>query len=171
MNKKLKIFILLLFLFQIATAKEPTMAILVNIKSNDIQDFKIGNYQFQCLPYGISGIDELYRESTFNSACKNSIKDFYKRRTELKFFTTSKMTVMQSYVIEIKNNRCIINISGEKSLSEFLLEEGLAVVKPFIKDKEYKYYFEKSQQSAKYLRKGIWRENITRECVANIYKK
>ncbi len=171
MDKKFAIIFFVLLLNQFLYSKEPTMAFLVEIESNDVQKFKIGNSQFQCLPYGVLGIDELYRESTFNSICRKSIKNFYKKRLDLKYYIHSKIKVMQLYSVEMRKNRCIVNISGGKSLAEFLLEEGLAVVKPFAKDEEYDYYFNKSQLQAKILRKGIWKENITRECVANIYKK
>ena len=90
---------------------------------------------------------------------------------DLKYYTRSKLNLMQLYRIKFKDDRCLISVSGEKSLSEFLLEEGLAVRKPLLKDDEYEYYFFKSQLNAKMLRKGIWKENITRECISNIYKK
>ena len=171
MQKIFNIFILLLLFTYSLSSKEPTMATLVNIESNDIQQFRIGDYQFNCLPYGVIGIDELHRESAFNSSCKESIKGFYDKRADLKYYTNSKLSVMQSYSIEFKNNRCIVFASGGKSLSEFLLEEGLAVRKPFFKDEEFEYYFYKSQSKAKMQRKGVWKENITRECISNIYKK
>ncbi len=171
MYKKIIFFLGLFLLTEILYAKEPTMAILVDVKSNDIQHFKIGNNKFKCSPYGVLSVDELKRESTFNSTCRDSIKRFYKKRPDLKYYTNSKLNIMQMYSIEIKKNRCIINISGGKSLSEYLLEEGIAVRKPFLKDKEFEYYLYKSQLKAKLLKKGIWKENITRECIANIYKK
>ena len=76
----------------------------------------------------------------------------------------------QRYSLVIKdNNRCIINVSGEKTLSEFLLEEGLAVKKPLFKDKEYSYYFYRSEQKAKENLKGVWKEKIIKDCVSYIY--
>lgn len=165
------IFILPLFLTQSLISKEPIMALLTDIQSNDLQHFKIGNYKFECKPYGVIGIDELYNDKLFNSECKKNILKFYKKRADLKYYTRSKLHIMQLYRIKFKDDRCLISVAGEKSLSEFLLEEGLAVRKPLLKDDEYEYYFFKSQLNAKMLRKGIWKENITRECISNIYKK
>lgn len=172
MQKKLNIFILVLFFTQSLVAKEPLMALLMNVQSNDVQQFKINNYKLNCSAYGVLSIDELYRKSGFDSKCKESIKGFYEKRAELKYYTSSKLNVMQSYSIELKNdNKCIVYASGGKTLSEFLLENGLAVLKPLFKDEEFKYYFNKSQQNAKMKRKGIWQDNITKECISDIYKK
>lgn len=171
MKKMSNFLILHLFLSLTLISKEPTLAILTDIKSNDSQQFKIGNYKFDCMPYGVLGIDELYNESSFNSECKKSINRFYEKRADLKYYTNSKLKVMQFYNIEFKNARCIIYVSGEKSLSESLLEEGLAILKPSFKDEEFGYYFNKSQKKAKAQKKGVWAENIMRECVSNIYNK
>jgi len=171
MHKKINIFILMVFLAQSLLSKEPTMAILQDIESNDIQHFKFGNYQFTCLAYGVLSIDELYRESALDSKCQESINGFYNKRADLKYYTNSKLKVMQLYNVEFKDSRCIIYTSGGKSLSEFLLEEGLAVIKPLFKDEEFQYYFLKAQKKAKMSRNGIWAKNITRECISNIYNK
>jgi hypothetical protein len=171
MYKKLYIFIFLLLQVQILPAKEPSMAFLVSIKSNGIQIYRKENYTFECSAYGVLSIDELYNDSLLNDVCKKNILKFYKKRPDLKKYIYSKLNVMQMYNVQIKKDGCIVNISGGKSLSEFLLDEGLAVVKPFTKDEEYDYYFKQSQLEAKIQKKGIWKENITKECVANIYKR
>ena len=171
MDKKINIFLLVLLFSQFLMAKEPTMALLIDIESNDVQHFKIGNYPFTCKPYGVLGIDELHKQSSINSTCKNAIKKFYSKRKDLMYYTMRKLHVMQMYSVKFKNNRCIVNVSGEKSLAEYLLQEGLALRKPFARDEEYDYYFEKYQTEARVAKKGIWKENIIRECVANIYKK
>ena len=164
-------FIFILFWVQTLFSKEPVMAMLINIESNAVQQFKIGNYKFNCKPYGVIGIDELYNSEMLNTNCKTSILKFYKKRAYLKYYTESKLHLKQLYRIKFKDDRCLISVSGEKSLSEFLLEEGLAVRKPLFKDKEYEHFFLKSQLNAKMLKKGIWKDDITRECMSNMYKK
>jgi endonuclease YncB( thermonuclease family) len=168
---KIQNILLLLLLSATLMAKEPTIAILTTIISNDTQKYKIANNQFVCKQYAVIGIDELYNLSSFNTKCKSSIKKFYEKRADLKYYSYKKLHVGQSYVLKFKNNRCIVSVQGEKSLSEFLLEEGLAVRKPFIKDKEYESYLFAAQLRAKLSKKGIWKDSITRECIANIYKK
>jgi len=171
MHRIFTILILHLFLSNIIIAKEPIIATLINIISNDITQFKIGNYQFNCKPYGIFTIDELYKESSLDSTCKETISSFYKKRKDLLHFTESKLKIMQSYPLKFKNDRCIISVEGEKSLAEFLLQEGLAVKKPQLKDKENEFHLFKAQHEAKITKKGIWKKNIMKECMANIYKK
>ena len=168
-----RIFTILILPFSLSLnliAKEPTIATLVNIVSNDTQQFKIGNYQFDCKPYGILTIDELYKEAKLDSTCKETISSFYTKRKDMLHYTESKMKIMQSYPLKFKNNRCIISIEGEKSLAEFLLQEGLAVKKPKLKDKENEFYLFKAQYEAKITKKGIWGKNIIKECIANIYE-
>ena len=167
----INIFISLIFFSQLLSAKEPFLARLVNIPTNDIQEFEYGNIGFTCLPYGVISVDELYRRADQDSMCKKSIALFYRKRVDLKYFTDSKMNVYQSYsLLRKENNRCIINISGEKSLSEFLLEEGLAVKQPLFKDKEYIYYFFQTQEKAKEEKKGMWKGRITKDCAAYIQR-
>ena len=171
MPKILIFFVLMLYLTQTLFSKEPVMATLINIESNSVQQFEIGNYKFNCKAYGVIGIEELYDNKMLNTTCKASILKFYKKRADLKYYVESKLNIEQLYRIKFRDDRCLISTSGEKSLSEFLLEEGLAVRKPLLKDKEYEYYFYKSELNAKMLKKGIWKENITRECVASIYNQ
>ncbi|MBL6973290.1 MAG: thermonuclease family protein [Sulfurimonas sp.] len=150
-------------------AKEPSLATLVNIVSNDILEFTYENKKFSCLAYGVVTIDEIYKKAAKNSTCKKSIEDFYNKRKDLAHYTSSKMKVYQSYPIVFKNdNNCIINIAGEKTLSEFLIEKGLAMKKPLFQDKEYSHYFHNAEKKAKANQEGIWKENIIKECASHI---
>jgi len=170
-NKILVLCVLYLFINTGAVASEPTLASLVNVISNDIQRFKINNYQFNCEPYGIITLEELYKESSFDTVCKKSIYEYFTKRPDLTYFVAKKMHTFQLYNIKVMGEKCIVNIDGEKSLSEVLLEEGLAVRKPLLRNEEYHYYFYKSELKAKISRKGIWESNIMKECIADIYKK
>lgn len=169
MDKIVHIFLLVFFITQNLYSKEPTLAVLTGIESNGLQKFKIKSYSFNCQAYGVLGIDELYKSENLNTECKKSIERFYLKRPDLKYYTHSKLNVRQFYSIEFKNEKCIVYASGGKSLSEFLLQEGLAVLRPFFKDDEFKHYFYKSQQSAKILKKG-YGEKILSTSVKVIYK-
>ena len=169
MYKFFYIFIFLFIFLQTLTAKEPTLMTLVNIVSNDILEFNYINKKFSCLAYGVITIDKIYREAQKDSICRNSIAKFYNKRKDLIYYTNSKMKIYQLYPIVLKeNNTCAINIAGEKTLSEFLLENGLAVKKTLFKDKEYAYYFYQAEQKAKANKEGIWKENIARECASYV---
>jgi endonuclease YncB( thermonuclease family) len=169
MYKLFNIFIFLFIFTQTLIAKEPTLATLVNVVSNDVIEFVYENNKFSCLAYGVITIDEIYRKTDKDSNCKKSIEKFYNKNKYLIYYTNSKMKVYQLYpVIFKKDNRCIVNIAGEKTLSEFLLEKGLAVKKLLFEDKEYAYYFYQAEQKAKTNEEGIWKENIARECASYI---
>ena len=165
MYKLFNIFIFLFIFTQTLIAKEPTLATLVNVVSNDVIEFVYENNKFSCLAYGVITIDEIYRKTDKDSNCKKSIEKFYNKRKDLIYYTNSKMKVYQFYpIIFKKDNRCIINIAGEKTLSEFLIEKGLAVKKLLLKDKEYAYYFEQAEKKSKLNQEGIWKENIIKDC-------
>ncbi|MDF1874546.1 thermonuclease family protein [Sulfurimonas sp. SAG-AH-194-I05] len=166
-----KILFLLLLSLNTAHTVEPQMAILYNIITNDMQEYKIGNTKFVCSPYGVMSIDEMYRISKPDSTCAKSIIKFYEKRRDLQYYIYSKIRVQQQYPIVYKNGRCIVNIEGERSLSEILLAEGLALRQPLFKDKEYFSYFYNAQNKARTEKKGLWGENINRDCVASIYRK
>lgn len=170
LQKVLYLFFLFCVVHFSLMAKEPFIAILKNVVTNDIQEFRYGTTSFTCLPYGVIAIDEIYRKADDDSVCKKSIASFYKKRVDLKYYSLIKLSIKQSYSLKRKeNSRCALNIAGEKTLSEFLLDEGLAVKKPFFEDKEYNFYFHKAEQKAKQNKEGIWKTNIAKDCVAYIY--
>ncbi|WP_415251467.1 thermonuclease family protein [Sulfurimonas sp.] len=172
MHKFFSIFIFLIFFLNSLGAKEPFLATLVKIHSNDTQVFRYGNTEFICKVHGVIAIDEIYENADEASACTKSIELFYKKQRALYYYANSKLKVYQSYSLIVKkNNRCLINIAGEKTLSEFLIEEGLAVKKPQFNDKEYSYYFNRSEQKAKLSLRGIWSENMMKDCAAYIYTR
>lgn len=169
MYKFFSIFLVSLVLSSSLFCKEANMNILVNVISNEIQEFKRGNYSYRCVPYGILTLERLYINASPDSVCKKSITNFYKKRKNLKFFVEKKMNVQQLYNVIYKDEKCIINIQGEKSLSEVLLDEGLAIKVPSALSREYDFYFYKAQKQARLQRKGLWETNIAKECVASVY--
>lgn len=171
MDKFVTTFILSLLITQLAYSKEPTLAILVNIISNDLQEFKIGNHKFTCSPYGVVTLDSIYVNEAKDTICKQSISTFYKKNLDLKYYVHSKLKMFQSYSLLFKNNQCIVNVEGEKSLSEFLLDVGLAVKTSQKLDREYNFYFRKAEKTARIGQKGLWSENISKECAASLHGK
>lgn len=164
-------FTFFLFYFSSLSAQEPLMATLVNIVSNETQEFKIINNKFSCTPYGIITLDKLYMNADVDSICRKSILHFYEKRKDLQYYVHKKLNIFQSYSLIFKDNKCIINVSGEKSLSEFLLEEGLALKKKGILNKEYNFYFYKAEETAKVLKKGLWADNISKVCASSMEVK
>ena len=75
------------------------------------------------------------------------------------------------YHIEFRESKCLIYAQGQKTLSEFLLEKGLAMNKPAFKDEEFRYSFEKAQANAKFLKLGMWNEPVEKECAKELSKE
>lgn len=163
-----------LFFFLFSTllgAREPLLSTLVTIVSNEVHEFKNGNYKYTCTPYGINTLEELYRNAKKDSECQKSIQSFYKKKPNLLHYSYQKFNVFQSYSMIFKNKKCLISVAGEKSFSEFLLEEGLAIKVPTKLDQEYDFLFLKVQGEAKREKKGLWSVNIAKECASSIDAK
>lgn len=152
-------------------AKEPTLAILLNVISNDTQKFGIGNYSFYCSPYGVVTLERLFNNAAKGSICQKSILGFYKKNPTLEYFTDGILDVRQTYHLEFKDERCVLYAKGEMTLSELLLKKGLAVVKPQFKDDEFIYSYQKAEFKAKIDKDGLWNSKILKECVSELSKE
>jgi hypothetical protein len=151
-------------------AKEPTLATLKNIDSNSKQTFMLSNVNFTCRAYGVLGLEELLQNSKLESSCKKSIEEFYKKDPKIKYYTQKQLHPMQMYHIELREKECILFAHGEVTLSELLLHQGAALLRPAFKDKEYSGYYKTAQRDAKMQKKGVWSSEVIRNCVAELYK-
>ena len=169
MYKLLMIFILFfgLKLF----AYEPILAILHSINGNGAQSFSFKQTHFTCRPYGVDTLEKLYLTSAENSECRDELKNFYKMNPELKYFSYSQLKVMQMYHLEFIEDGCILYAKGQKSLSELLLREGLAYIKPDFENDEFGAVFKKAQESAIINKRGVWQDNIVKVCTIQTYKE
>ncbi|MFT7004736.1 MAG: hypothetical protein ACJAWW_002101 [Sulfurimonas sp.] len=170
MRDKIAFAIICLFISSNILAKEPVLATLNTIYSNKIQKFSIGTYTFECRPYGVLTLENLYYTSNINSLCRKSIDNFYKKNPKSQEYVLRLLKDKQKYHIEIKNTECIVFAKGQMTLSELLLHKGLAVLKPIFKDAEFASTFLQTQIKAKREEKGLWGVNIYESCVAELYK-
>jgi len=168
MYKNNSIFLFFFLFSTLLTAREPILSTLVKIVSNEVHEFKNGNYKYRCTPYGVYTLEELYRNAKEDSTCRKSIESFYKKKPDLFNYSYKMLNTFQSYPMIFKNQKCVINVAGEKSYSEFLLEEGLALKVPTKLDIEYDFLFLKVQKEAEREKKGLWSVNISKECASSI---
>ncbi|MCW8837871.1 MAG: thermonuclease family protein [Thiovulaceae bacterium] len=171
MNKILKHIIYLSFLFTLSLAKEPTLATLRSVNTNEFQRFSIGLYEFTCKPYGVITVDELYSIAEFDSSCKKSVQEFYIQNPMSKYFTQNLLKDRQLYHIEFKNKRCIIYAKGKMTMSELLVKNGLAVRSPIVESKEFEYSLTQAQIYAKENKVGLFKNDISNKCISELYKK
>jgi len=152
-------------------AKEPTLAILRSVQTNEYQRLSIGMYEFICRPYGVITIDELYNKAEPNSECKQSIQSYYKKKPLEKYYSQSLLKIRQVYHIEFRQNMCLLYANGKMSMSELLLKKGLALNIPNFADEEFKHSFENAQKYARSNKKGLFKENIEKKCIPYLNKK
>lgn len=164
------IFFFFLFLSS-AFAQKMVIAQLEEIYSNAFLRFSTSKYSFLCHSYGIVSLEELYANAQKDSQCKKNIEQFYGKYKEERYFSLRHLKQFQFYHIELKGDgKCIVYAKGEISLSQMLLREGLALKKPYFKDKEFKYSFTNAQKNAKFDKKGLWKEHIREKCISEYYK-
>lgn len=149
-------------------AKEPTIAILKSISSNDTQRFQINSNSFICEPYGVVSLEKIYAKSKKDSLCRKSIDEFYVKNRKLLYFSQSFLKLFQGYHIELKNLECVVYAKGQTTLSELLLSEGLAVNKNGFKDREFSSVYEKVSRTAKRDKKGVWNSSVLKDCASLI---
>jgi len=151
-------------------AQEPTLAILKSVSSNTKQLFTMSNANFVCEAYGVIGIEKLAKNSKLNSSCKEKIENYYKKNPQEKYFSELRLHRMQRYHLNFKKKECVLFASGERTLGELLLRHGLAVLQANFKDEEYYGSYSLAQANAKIEKVGIYKSEIIRDCVAEIYK-
>jgi len=163
--------ILSLLLSSLLFSKEPTLGILESIQTNTEQIFIIAQKRYRCDAYGVLGIEKLFQRSELSEVCKTKMQDFYAKHPDAKYFAYKKLKRSQMYHIEFRESECLLFASGEITLSELLLKEGFALLNPMFDDKEFRRVYKDAQAAAIFEKRGIWRDNTTRECAAALETK
>jgi hypothetical protein len=146
---------------------------LESVLSNSDQIFYLRNRDsfYLCQPYGVITLEDIYRNSKENSVCRDVLEKFYMQHADKKYFTLNHLKLQQYYMVNIyKDGRCIIHSDGMVSLSQKLLQKGLAMIQPNFHNKEYEYLFQKAQNNAIMGKKGLWNSTINHDCKAQYYK-
>lgn len=171
MNKIFLYIIYLSFLFSSSYSKEPTLAILRYVYTNEFQRFSIGMYEFTCRPYGVITLEELYAQKELSPKCKKSVVDYYIENPMDKYFSENLLKHRQTYHIEPIERRCVLFANGKSTLSELLVKEGLAIVKPKLNDEDLFNRLEKTQKYAENKKTGLFKYKDLLECIKDIYKE
>lgn len=165
-----KILIIFFLLIQL-NAKENIIAELISIPSNSLQIFKIKSQHLQCSSYGVLTLGEILLYKKINLVCKKKINTYFLHHQKMLSFTHRKLNIRAFYTLVLKkNHKCILYAKGQKSLSELLLENGLAIIRTNFYNDEFKYEFLEAQNYAKYHKLGIWSNNTLTICALGLYK-
>ena len=164
-----------IFLFVCALslyAKEPNVMLLESIYANDSLLFRSKNSYVLCRPYGVWTLDRVIRRKDRpNTVCEKALEEFILHNPKLHNFLTFKMHVEQGYRVEFKKGECIVYLGSKKTLSETLLQAGLAIEEPNFKDEEFRYRFYQALRAAKRNKRGIWSDAKMRSCMSEFFKE
>lgn len=162
---------IILFIFFYTLYAQPIhIAQLRAVDSNGMQKFTIGMNSFICEPYGTVTLEEILANNALIPVCKQKIENYLLVNPLKKYFIQMHLHLRQNYHVEFKDKRCIVYAYGQKTISEALLEEGLAVMKPNFNDDEFRYLFKKAQERAKNRKIGVWSDTTLQMCVSGLYK-
>jgi len=164
MNKILIIFFLIL---SSLSASEPMIVMLEGVYNNKFQKFSYYNKTFFCKAYGVLSLEDVAMKNKDNQTCVDAIISLYRNNPNLKYYSLGILKNKQRYRVEMKSDgSCLLYARGKSTLSELLLENGLALLKPNFRDKELKYRFKKAQLRAKITDKAIWSQKIKMKCLS-----
>ncbi|WP_345994071.1 thermonuclease family protein [Sulfurimonas sp. HSL-1716] len=157
-------------IFFTLNAQSIQIAELRSVYSNDMQKFSIKMNSFICEPYGVVTLEEILADKNTIPICKKRIEEYFSKNPVQKYFIQMNLHLRQNYHIEFKDKRCLVYAFGQKTISEALLEQGLAIKKPSLKDDEFGYLFLRAQTRAKNRNSGIWSDKTLQSCVKSFYK-
>ena len=165
------VFSFLFFLTLPLQSQEPNIMILDAIYANDSYLFHHGHDQTVCKPYGVWTIERALRRSDIGSVCKKTLDDFLLHNPKLRYFSSYKMHVEQGYRIAFRNSECIIYLGSKQTLSEALLQAGVAIEQPGFSDEEFRYRFYQALRAAKVNKRGIWSDAKLQSCMSEFFKE
>ncbi len=157
--------VLLMFVF---TLQSSETGLLLEIKNNSVFYFSVDNKKNICITYGVVTFEMLSYKSQNNELCKNELLNYFDKYPKDENFAENHFYLQQQYVFEKKDNACIIYVSGKKSYSELLLEEGLAIVPVSFKDEIFEFKYRRIENQAKIDKKGLWNNPILRNCISQV---
>ncbi len=148
--------------------KASEIGLLLEVKNNSLLYFSIENRKHLCTPYGITTFDVLQYKSKDNELCQKALLEYYDKHPQDKNFAKKHFHTQQLYNMKKKKSSCIIYAEGKKSYSALLLEKGLAIVPIHFKDKVFENKYRKIENQAKITKKGLWKNPVLRNCMAQI---
>ena len=164
-------FLFSLFSFLSLQAQEPNIKILDAIYANDSYLFHHAQERAVCKPYGVWTIERALRRGDIGSVCKKALDDFLVHNPKLRYFSSYKMHVEQGYRVTFRNDGCIIYLGSKQTLSEALLQAGVAIEQPGFGDEEFRYRFYQALRAAKVNKRGIWSDAKLQSCMSEFFKE
>ena len=133
--------------------------------------FRYKQARYHCTPYGVWTLDRVMRNSDITPTCKKALENFIVHNPKLHHFTKYIMHLEQGYRVEFRNKECIIYLGSKQTLSEALLQVGVAIEQPRFSDEEFRYRFYQALRAAKVNKRGIWSDAKLQSCMSEFFKE
>jgi len=154
---------LIVSVMAIALYAEPTLGILKAVLSNNVMRFSIDAQPFTCKNYGIVTLDEI---QGLQNTCNKLWVDFQHKQPYSRYATQQFLKRYQQYHLEIlPNNRCLVYAKGKKTLSELLLEQGVAIREHTARNRFVDFKLKRAVRRARNRKRGIYAMPLLRSCI------
>jgi hypothetical protein len=165
-----RILFIIFFLAYGLFAQPFVIAKLNAVPSNSLQIFTLHAQEISCVPYGVLTLGMIRKYRKINSVCREKIDRYISQHPNRSFFASMHLYLKAYYTLKLHPKGCLLYARGQKSLSEMLLEEGLAVIAPGFSDEEFLALFQRAQNRAKYAKRGVWSTDTLEICALGLYK-
>ncbi len=152
-------------------AQNPNIMLLDALYANDTYLFRAKQTRYLCKPYGIWTLDRVLKNTHITPVCKKVLDDFILHNPKLHHFVWYMMQIEEGYRVEFRGKECIIYLRSKRTLSEALLQAGVAIEQPGFSDEEFGYRFYQALRAAKVNKRGIWSDAKLQSCMSEFFKE
>jgi len=156
---------LLLLLARAAAGETFPTARLESVSDNRYMTLRYHDADLRCEPYGVRTLEEIAADTATSESCRRLIDRYSRQEPLAALFARRELKRGMMYRFETKEQGCVVFARGRVSYGEWLLSEGLAVIRPGFRDRLYEFRYKQAQTGARRLKKGIWKEPVWSDCV------
>lgn len=167
MSKNETSFVRFIFLLTFTTTLYGEMSggILTSIDMNSKQTLLNRNTTIVCEAFGVIPLEKMVENGASPEECRKHIGEFYQSHPHAKHFAKEHLYIQQTYHFEKIEQGCILYANGAESLSEMLLENGLALIDPAFNNSEWNGRLKKAESGAQRSKIGLHDTLIQKFCM------
>ncbi len=156
---------ILLLIFATTLYGEMSVGILTSIDMNSKQTLLNRNTTIVCEAFGVIPLEKMVENGASPEECRKHIGEFYRTHPHKKVFAKEHLYIQQTYHYEKIGQGCILYANGAETLSEMLLENGLALIDPAFNNSEWNGRLKKAQTGAQSSKTGLHDTLIQKFCM------
>lgn len=144
-------------------------ALLHTIDNNHFFHFSYKEIAFNCKAATVVTLGMQLENNTTSTQCRQSIQTFFKKYPKIPLAYQYVLHEDMTYTIKPYGKECFVMLNGATSWSEYLLEEGFAVLSNvielnFLNSAGYER-LKLAQDRAKYHKRGLWSDIMVKNCI------